>query len=253
MSFPMLEVNNLDKFYGSTHVVKDVSLQVQRGEVVSLIGPSGAGKSTLLRCLNLLEVPTSGQVLLGGELVAYQANRHGELTLHSRYRLTRHRAKVAMVFQGFNLWPNKTVLENVVEGPVVVSGVSRAQANEKAMVILERVGLAHKADAYPTSLSGGQQQRVAISRALAMEPEVILFDEPTSALDPQLVGEVLDLMTALASDGITMMVVTHEMAFARNVCDRVIYMQDGRIMEQGPPEVVFASERVSEFTSRLSH
>ena len=194
-----------------------------------------------------------GQIVLDGELVNYHANRHGELSLASRFKLTAHRSKVAMVFQGFNLWPHKSVLENVLEGPLVVKRRDRREARDAAMAILEKVGLAHKADAYPTSLSGGQQQRVAISRALAMEPDVILFDEPTSALDPQLVGEVLDLMTNLATEGITMMVVTPEMSLARTVCARVLFPEAGRITAAGSPEAVFATARVAEFTARLSH
>jgi len=249
----MIEVTGLNKSYGTTHVLKDVDLTVARGEVVTIIGPSGAGKSSLLRCLNLLEVPDSGTLSIDGRDIVYTTNRHGRLTLRNQFALTKLRSDVGMVFQGFNLWPQHTVIKNVMEGPMVVKGVSRDDAKKRAIEILDSVGLADKSNAYPGDLSGGQQQRVAICRALAMDPTVLLFDEPTSALDPELVGEVLDIMTALATGGTTMIVVTHEMKFAREVSDRVVFMEAGRIVEQGPPSEVFEKERIKAFASGLSH
>ncbi|RLP77303.1 amino acid ABC transporter ATP-binding protein [Mycetocola tolaasinivorans] len=248
----MLTIANLQKHYGTTHVLRDVSLHIARGEVVTVIGPSGAGKSSLLRCLNLLEVPSSGEIMLEGTRVDYRRNRHGALTLRNRFGLTGYRSRLGMVFQQFNLWPHHTVLENITEGPRVVQRVSRAEADRRGRELLATVGLADKADVYPGSLSGGQQQRVAICRALAMEPAVLLFDEPTSALDPELVGEVLDIMTTLAATGTTMVVVTHEMSFAREVSDRVVFMEAGEIRVSGTPEEVFAHERVRAFASALS-
>lgn len=238
----MIKVEHLKKNYGDLEVLKDVSLNVAKGEVVSIIGPSGAGKSTLLRCINLLEVPTSGNIEVSGEPIEYKLNKTGALTFGTRMQLTELRTKVSMVFQQFNLWPTKTVLGNVMEGLTVVKKMKKDEAWEIAMRELKRVGLDGKADTYPTYLSGGQQQRVGIARALAMNPEVILFDEPTSALDPELVKEVLDLMVDLAKTGMTMIVVTHEMNFARYVSNRVVFMENGEIVIDDESEKVFNSD-----------
>ena len=250
----MIQVEHLKKNYGDLEVLKDVSLQVSKGEVISIIGPSGAGKSTLLRCINLLEVPTSGDIYVDGKKVTYKLNRSGGLTFGTRMRLTDLRTKVSMVFQQFNLWPTKTVLGNVMEGLVVVKKMKKDEARTIALKQLERVGLADKAGTYPTYLSGGQQQRVGIARALAMNPEVILFDEPTSALDPELVKGVLDLMVELAESGMTMVVVTHEMNFARYVSNRVIFMENGEIQMDDEAEKVFTSEnpRLQSFFHSIS-
>ncbi len=223
----MIRISQLKKSFGDLHVLKGIDIDVHRGEKVVVLGPSGSGKSTMLRCINALEVPDSGSIFVDGVEVTSR-----------RTNLNRLREHLGMVFQRFNLWPHKTVLENVMLGQMVVSGRSREEARAKAMQTLERVGLAAKADDYPVRLSGGQQQRVGIARALAMDPKAILFDEPTSALDPELVGEVLAVMKSLADDGMTMVVVTHEMGFAREVADRVIFMDAGVIVEQGRPEDV---------------
>jgi ABC-type polar amino acid transport system ATPase subunit len=224
----MITVTGLNKKFGTLHVLKDIDLAIAKGEVVSLIGPSGSGKSTLLRCLNLLEEPTTGEVRLDGELI----NRKG-------YNINKLRQRVGMVFQHFNLFPHKTVLQNIMLAPVLLGKGDKAKAEATARKLLGRVGLAEKADVYPSALSGGQKQRVAIARALAMEPEVMLFDEPTSALDPEMIKEVLDVMRELAREGMTMVVVTHEMGFAREVCKRTIFMEEGRIVESGTPDEVF--------------
>jgi ABC-type polar amino acid transport system ATPase subunit len=224
----MITVKGLNKKFGNLHVLKEIDLTIAKGEVVSLIGPSGSGKSTLLRCLNLLEEPTTGEVRLDGELI----NTKG-------YDVNKLRQRVGMVFQHFNLFPHKTVLQNIMLAPVLLGKSDRAKAEETARRLLGRVGLAEKADVYPAALSGGQKQRVAIARALAMEPEVMLFDEPTSALDPEMIKEVLDVMRELAREGMTMVVVTHEMGFAREVCNRTIFMEDGRIVEEGAPADLF--------------
>jgi ABC-type polar amino acid transport system ATPase subunit len=249
----MIKITALEKYYGDSHVLKDIDLEVAAGEVVSLIGPSGAGKSTLLRCMNLLEVPDAGEIAFDGDEVEYRVARRGRLALRSRFALTKLRAEVGMVFQQFHLWPQHTVLKNITEGQMVVRRAGREPARERALQLLEKVGLQDKAHVYPADLSGGQQQRVAICRALAMEPKVMLFDEPTSALDPQLVGEVLDIMTTLASEGMTMIVATHEMKFAREVCDRVVYMENGRVVMQGAADAAFAHERIRAFAAGLSH
>ena len=238
----MIHVEHLFKNYGDLEVLKDISLDVKKGEVVSIIGPSGAGKSTFLRCINLLEVPTVGKLVVDGKTVEYKTNRSGNLTLMSKMKLTGLRTKVSMVFQQFNLWPTKTVLENVMEGPVIVKKMKKEEAKKLAMEQLEKVGLKEKANVLPLNLSGGQQQRVGIARALAMNPEVILFDEPTSALDPELVKEVLDLMVELAKSGMTMIVVTHEMNFARYVSNRTIFMEHGEILMDDASEKVFTSD-----------
>ena len=243
----MIAIDGLSKsFGGGAPVLAGIDLRVAAGTVTVIIGPSGSGKTTLLRCLNYLERPEAGTVRVGEAVVtAGQATREQVALL---------RRQSAMLFQGFHLFPHMTALQNIIEGPVTVRGMPLAVATAHGMALLEKVGLAHKADAYPAQLSGGQQQRVAIARALAMEPKVLLFDEPTSALDPELVGEVLSTMKALAAEGNTMVVVTHEMSFAREVADRVIFMDAGRIAEEGPPSQVFGAprgERTRQFLSRL--
>jgi ABC-type histidine transport system ATPase subunit len=247
----MITLRNIVKDYGDTTVLHGVDLEVPEGQVVTIIGPSGAGKSTLLRCINMLEVPTSGEVEVDGHAVHYKANRVGKLTYSANLRLIWLRTSVGMVFQSFNLWKSRTVLDNLIEGPRFVLKQSRKDAVPRALAMLEKVGLSDKADAYPGELSGGQQQRVAIARALLMRPKVMLFDEPTSALDPELVGEVLSIMTELAKEGMTMVIVTHEMKFARNVSDRVIFMEKGRIVEDGAPAEVFAKPRLATFAAHL--
>lgn len=247
----MIKLEKINKSFGATHVLKEVDFEISEGEVVTLIGPSGAGKSTLLRCINLLEVPTSGKLSLDGDTLSYKTNGSGDLTLRSRFQLTEYRSEVGMVFQSFNLWPERTVEENIVEGIRRVKKVDKASARATAQALLDRVGLSDKIDTYPSSLSGGQQQRVAICRAMAMEPRAILFDEPTSALDPELVGDVLDIMRDLAEGGMTMIIVTHEMKFARDVSDRVVFMEQGQITAEGSPESVFSLDRVRQFTERL--
>lgn len=239
----MIQIRNLHKHFGELHVLKDVSLDVELGEVIVIIGPSGSGKSTLLRCINRLETPESGEIMIDGE----------RLTHHSA-DITRIRSQIGMVFQRFNLFPHKTVLENVIEGLLTVKKMDRPQAVQKAQVLLEKVGLLDKIPVYPSKLSGGQQQRVAIARALAMEPKIMLFDEPTSSLDPELVGEVLAVMKDLAREGMTMVVVTHEMGFAREVADRVLFMDEGQILEEASPEDIFKNpqnERTRTFLSKI--
>ncbi|WP_141431070.1 amino acid ABC transporter ATP-binding protein [Bacillus sp. 03113] len=238
----VLEVKGLRKSFGHLLVLDHIDLSIKKGEVVSIIGPSGSGKSTLLRCINFLEVPDSGEVRLEGKSVQYKANKEGKLTLSSRKKISPYRSKVGMVFQHFNLWTHKTVLENIIEGPVKVQKMQKEAAIELAKNLLEKVGLADKINHHPSDLSGGQQQRIAIARALAMNPSVMLFDEATSALDPELVGEVLKLMTELAEGGMTMIVVTHEMKFAEKVSDRVIFMDKGKIVKEGKPEEIFYSK-----------
>ena len=237
----MIEIKKLYKSYGNNEVLKGIDQTVSESEVLCIVGPSGSGKSTMLRCINLLEVPTSGEVFVDGELVTNQ-------------NINEIRTKMGMVFQNFNLFPHMTVLENVTCAPINVKGVSKVEAETKAMELLSRVGLDSKANAYPRSLSGGQQQRVAIARALAMEPEIMLFDEPTSALDPEMVGEVLDVMKDLAKEGLAMIVVTHEMGFAKEVADKVIFMDEGVIVEQGTPLEVLVNpseERTKNFLSKV--
>lgn len=230
-----LQADNIAKRYGSIDVLHDVSLKAHAGDVIALIGASGSGKSTLLRCLNLLERPHAGRISLGGEELALRPDRTGELSPVDPAQLRRLRARLSMVFQQFNLWGHMSVLQNVIEAPIRVNGLSKAEAVERADKYLARVGVHHRRDAYPAHLSGGEQQRVAIARALAMEPDVMLFDEPTSALDPELVGEVLRVMRGLAEEGRTMVVVTHEMAFARDVGSHLVFLHKGRIEEQGAP------------------
>ena len=237
---PMVEARNIQKSFGTVEVLKGIDMVVDRGEVVCLIGPSGSGKSTFLRCINHLETINAGMMSVDGEPVGYE--KRGNLLYELREsQAAARRAQIGMVFQHLNLFEHKTALKNVMEGPVVVRRMRRSRAKELAMAQLEKVGLAHKADAYPSELSGGQQQRVAIARALAMEPKLLLFDEPTSALDPELVGEVLETMRALAREGMTMVVVTHEMSFARDVADRVVFMDGGVVVESGPSRDVIGN------------
>jgi polar amino acid transport system ATP-binding protein len=240
MSVPMVAVRHLRKSFGAVRALDDVSLDVAAGEVVCILGPSGSGKSTLLRCVNHLERPDAGAVWVGGELIGYA--RQGDVLRELPDAVVaRQRRRCGMVFQRFNLWPHLDVLGNVMEGPVRVLGRKRAEARAEALALLDRVGLADKAAAWPAQLSGGQQQRVAIARALAMRPEVMLFDEPTSALDPELVGEVLGAMRDLARSGITMLVVTHEVGFAREAADRVVFMDAGHVVESGPAARLLAA------------
>jgi arginine/ornithine transport system ATP-binding protein len=247
-----LVVENLHKRYASNEVLKGVSLTAHAGDVTSIIGSSGSGKSTLLRCINLLEQPNQGRIALNGELLELTPDRDGSLKARDPKQLQRMRSKLTMVFQHFNLWAHMTALENVIEAPMHVLGLSKRDAVGRAESYLQRVGVAHRKDMYPAHLSGGEQQRVAIARALAMEPEVMLFDEPTSALDPELVGEVLKVMRDLALEGRTMIVVTHEMGFAREVSNQLIFLHKGVIEESGDPRGVLAnpqSERLRQFLS----
>lgn len=237
----MIEVKGLKKSFGDLEVLKGIDQNIDKGEVLCIVGPSGSGKSTMLRCINRLEEPTDGEIYIDGELITEQ-------------NLDRIRTKMGMVFQSFNLFPHMSVLDNLTCGPVNVKKEDKKASEAKAMKLLERVGLADKADQYPRNLSGGQQQRVAIARALAMDPEVMLFDEPTSALDPEMVGEVLDVMKALAKEGMTMVVVTHEMGFAKEVANKVIFMDGGYIVEQGTPDAVLnhpQMERTQDFLSKV--
>ncbi|CAZ87759.1 amino-acid transporter subunit; ATP-binding component of ABC superfamily [Thiomonas arsenitoxydans] len=253
MNQPMVKAEGVHKRFGSVEVLKGISMEVARGEVVCLLGASGSGKSTFLRCINHLEKIDAGRLLVDGELVGYRQIGERLHELHDR-DICRHRAEVGMVFQRFNLFGHMTALENIIEAPMLVRKMPKAQATERARELLARVGLADRGSAYPNQLSGGQQQRVAIARALAMSPKLMLFDEPTSALDPELVGEVLDVMKSLARDGMTMVVVTHEMGFAREVADRVVMMHQGKIIESAPPEQFFGApqhERTRQFLSKI--
>ena len=247
-----LEAQDIHKKFGDHEVLKGVSLTARQGDVIAMLGASGSGKSTFLRCINLLETPNQGRIVLRGEELRLKAGRDGLLHPEDPKQLQRVRSKLAMVFQQFNLWAHMTVLENVIEAPVHVLKVPRKEAIEKAEMLLDKVGLLARKDYYPIHLSGGQQQRVAIARGLAMEPEVLLFDEPTSALDPELVGEVLRVMRSLAEEGRTMIVVTHEMGFAREVSSEVIFLRLGRIEEQGAPREMFANPRTDAFRQFLS-
>lgn len=240
----MIKVVNLHKRFRHLHVLKGVSTEIRQGEVVCVIGPSGSGKSTFLRCVNLLEKPSSGEIYIEGV----------EVTDHGAINVNEVRAEVGMVFQRFNLFPHKTALENITLAPVKVRGLSLEEARVRAYELLDRVGLRHKADVYPDNLSGGQQQRIAIARALAMRPKVMLFDEPTSALDPEMIQEVLDVMKNLAREGMTMVVVTHEMGFAREVCHRAMFMDEGEIIEEGTPDALFShpqNDRTKQFLSKI--
>jgi len=247
-------VDDLHKAFGELEVLKGVSLNAREGDVVSMIGASGSGKSTFLRCINFLEMPTKGRIVVTGEEIALKPARDGNLHPSDKRQLERIRTKLGMVFQSFNLWQHMTVIENVMEAPVHVLKVPKAEARARAEALLQKVGLYDKRDQYPAFLSGGQQQRAAIARALAMEPKVMLFDEPTSALDPELVGEVLKVIRDLAKEGRTMILVTHEMKFARDVSSHVIYLHQGVIEEEGPPAQVFGtprSERCKQFVSGI--
>ena len=239
----MIKVENLQKSFKGTEVLKGMNVEINKGDVVCVIGPSGAGKSTFLRCLNMLEKPTGGHIIFEGDDL-----------MDRRVNLDVHRQKMGMVFQQFNLFPHMTVLENMTCAPVMLKKKTKEEAEKKAMELLERIGLADRAGSYPRQLSGGQKQRVAIVRALCMEPDVMLFDEPTSALDPEMVGEVLDVMKKLAAEGMTMVVVTHEMGFAREVSNRVLFLADGIIMEEGSPEQIFEhpqTERLKNFLAKV--
>jgi len=243
----MIDARGLNKYFGERHVLCDIDFPVKRGECVAVIGPSGSGKSTLIRCLNYLETPTTGSIWIDGEEL------HGQL---SAKKLSEVRRELGMVFYNFNLFPHKSVLDNITLAPIQVRHTPRKDAEENAHALLAKVGLADKAESYPSQLSGGQKQRVAIARALAMNPKALLFDEPTSALDPELVGEVLKVMRELAYEGRTMVVVTHEMGFARSVADRVVFIDHGRIVEQGDPDIVFTqprSERTRAFFEKVLH
>ena len=251
----LIQVKNLKKHYnkGTIKALDDVSVDIRKGDVMVVIGPSGSGKSTLLRSLNLLEVPTAGQVIFHNIDITKDkfVNKHGKV---EKVDINLHRQKMGMVFQHFNLFPHKTIMENMTIAPIKVLGVAKAEAEAKALQLLKRVGLEDRANAYPSQLSGGQKQRIAIVRSLMMEPEVMLFDEPTSALDPEMVGEVLEVMKELARDGMTMVVVTHEMGFAREVGNRVLFMDEGKIVEQGTPAEVFDDPkhpRLREFLSKV--
>ena len=238
----IIKMENICKSFGSVEVLKNVSLTVEPGEVVVIIGPSGAGKSTYLRSLNHLEKPTSGKIWIDDKLIEDRVNGHNQVKLPHKERAA-ILLEMGMVFQRFNLFPHKTALQNVMLAPMNVKGVPEKEAKEKAVKLLNQVGLGDKLDSYPAKLSGGQQQRVAIARALAMEPKMMLFDEPTSALDPELVGDVLNVMKELAEEGMTMLVVTHEMGFAREVADRVVFMYDGAILEEGSPKDIFTNPK----------
>ena len=237
----MIKVNHLSKKFGNLKVLKDINLDINEGEVVCIIGPSGSGKSTFLRCINQLERPTGGTI-----------QYEGKNLLDKNCDIRKFREEVGMVFQKFNLFPLKTVVQNVMMAPILTKHMNKEEAHAKALELLDKVGLKDKADVYPSTLSGGQQQRVAIARALAMEPKALLFDEPTSALDPELVGDVLDVMESLAKEGMTMIVVTHEMGFARDVADRVIFMADGYVVEEGRPDAIFTAPRERRTQSFLS-
>ncbi len=253
MEQPIIQIKGLHKYFGQLEVLKGIDLTIQKGEVVVVIGPSGSGKSTLLRCMNFLEVPTQGHILFMGEEVG-QREVNGKLARLPESVLDKQRTHMGMVFQRFNLFPHMTALQNVIEAPIQVKGMEKAKAEELGRSLLQRVGLAEKADQYPAFLSGGQQQRVAIARALAMEPDVMLFDEPTSALDPELVGEVLQVMKDLAQEGMTMVVVTHEMGFAKEVGHRVLFMDGGVVVEEDKPEAIFSNPkhpRTREFLAKV--
>ena len=258
MSDNIISVRNLHKKFGDLEVLKGVNIDVKRGDVVVVIGPSGCGKSTFLRCLNLLEIPSLGEITLEGEYV-FKKNEKGEksdkqIEREATKNINLHRQKIGMVFQQFNLFPHLTILKNITLAPVQLKKMSEKEATEKALALLRKVGLEDKANAYPPTLSGGQKQRIAIVRALAMEPDVMLFDEPTSALDPEMVGEVLKVMAELAQDKMTMIVVTHEMGFAKEVGTRIIFMDDGVIKEENSPEEFFSNpkdKRLQEFLSKI--
>jgi len=249
----IVEVENLHKYFDKLHVLRGIDLTVGRGEVVSIIGPSGSGKSTLLRCLNHLETAEQGSICIGGDYIA-RADSGGKAIYPTNAEVLKISRKLGMVFQSFNLFPHRSVMENIIEAPVFVKNMEKEQAIEKALILLERVGLSEKKDDYPNQLSGGQQQRVAIARALAMDPEIMLFDEPTSALDPELIGEVLRVIKDLAREEMTMLIVTHEMNFASEISDRVIFMDEGQILAEGSPQEILHSpenQRIQTFLSKI--
>src|SRR5579885_892946 len=253
-TLPMVDAQDVHKYFHNNEVLRGVNMQVKRKEVVCVIGPSGSGKTTFLRCINHLEKINRGRIYIEGQLMGYREREDGKLIEDSERNIAAMRAQIGMVFQRFNLFPHLTALQNIMEAPMQVKGIPRDQAEAKARELLAKVGLEQKADAYPARLSGGQQQRVAIARALAMDPKLMLFDEATSALDPELVGEVLKVMRQLAEEGMTMIVVTHEMGFAREVADRVIFMDGGVILEQGQPSQVFSApqhERTQTFLRQI--
>lgn len=253
MATPMVKAENVHKWFGKVEVLKGIDLEVQRGEVLCIVGPSGGGKSTFLRCVNHLEKVNAGRLSVDGKLVGYE-ERNGVLHELPDKRIAEQRKNIGMVFQRFNLFPHLTALQNVMEAPMLVRGVKKDKARERAMELLTRVGLAERAGMYPNQLSGGQQQRAAIARMLAMEPKLLLFDEPTSALDPELVGEVLEVMKQLAREGRTMLVVTHEMGFAREVGDQLVFIADGIVAESGPPREVLGNPknpRTRDFLSKV--
>ena len=256
MPSPILEISNIHKSFGSLEVLHGLSLDAHSGDVISMIGSSGSGKSTFLRCINLLEMPEKGTIKLQGEEIELTTASSGERSAKNRKQVQNLRSRIGMVFQQFNLWSHMSILQNVIEAPVHVQGLSKAEATDIGMEFLSKVGIAEKAQEYPAFLSGGQQQRAAIARALAMRPEALLFDEPTSALDPELVGEVLTVMKKLAEEGTTMIVVTHEMSFARDVSNKAIFLHDGLIEEQGNPADMFGSpksERLRQFLSNTTN
>jgi polar amino acid transport system ATP-binding protein len=251
---PIVKAEGVEKYFGRNHVLCGVSLEVKRGEVVCIIGPSGSGKTTFLRCINHLERIDGGRIEVNGHLIGYRAGKNGSLVEDSERNIARQRTEIGFVFQRFNLWPHKTALQNIIEAPVRVRKADTAEAIAQGEALLARVGLADKRDAYPGRLSGGQQQRVAIARALAMRPALMLFDEPTSALDPEMIGEVLEVMKELAAEGMTMVVVSHEMGFAREAADRIVMMDGGVIVEEAPPAQFFAApghERTKQFLSKI--
>jgi ABC-type polar amino acid transport system ATPase subunit len=251
---PMISISKLTKRFGDHEILRSIDLDVEARQVVTIIGPSGSGKSTVLRCLNFLEAPTSGDITIEGKLLGYERLANGRRRRLREADLNAQRAEIGMVFQQFNLWPHKTVLENIIEAPMLVRHTPKAQAIEIARKLLDRVGLLAKQDAHPTTLSGGQQQRVAIARSLAMQPKIMLLDEVTSALDPETVHEVLDVVTDLAHEGMTMLLVTHEMAFAREVSNRIIFMDEGRIIEDASPADLFSApktERAKAFLDKI--
>ena len=253
-AIPALEIRNLHKRYGDLEVLKGISLTAHDGDVISILGSSGSGKSTFLRCINLLESPHEGQIFVAGEELKLKPGKDGALVAADNRQINRLRSELGFVFQNFNLWPHMSILDNVIEAPRRVLGLSKAEAVERAEALLAKVGIAAKRDSYPSQLSGGQQQRAAIARTLCMEPKVILFDEPTSALDPEMVQEVLNVIRALAEEGRTMLLVTHEMNFARQVSSEVVFLHQGLVEEQGPPSQVFGnpnSERCRQFMSSL--
>ena len=249
----VVDATNVNKWFGKLHVLRDVTLTVKRQEVVVVLGPSGSGKTTFIRCVNHLEKIQSGRIFVNGHLIGYR-DVNGKLVEDKEANIARQRQEIGMVFQRFNLFPHKTALENIIEAPIQVRGTPKDEAIEMGRALLTRVGLAAKEGAYPSQLSGGQQQRVAIARALAMKPALMLFDEPTSALDPEMINEVLDVMTGLAKDGMTMVVVTHEMGFARRAANRVVFMSEGRIVEESTPQEFFTnprSSRAKDFLSKI--